>query len=57
MEGIEAKSILAEGDGRNERSHGFRDKDEVRRVFENHVSQGTLGGAIGNAPTIPIEDF
>ena len=57
MEGIKSKFIPAERDRGNERSHGFKNEDEVMKVFENHVCQGTFGGAIGNAPTIPIEDF
>ena len=57
MEGIKSKSIPAERDRGNEKSHGFRNENEVRRVFENHVCQGIFGGVIGNAPTIPVENF
>ena len=57
MEHIKSKSIPAERDRGNERSHGFRNENEIRRMFENHVCQGTFGGAIGNSPIIPIEDF
>ena len=40
-----------------ERSLGFREEKDIRRVLEDHVSQDTLGGAVGYAPTVPVEDF
>lgn len=57
MEGIKYNSRPVKGDRRDEGGHGFGNEEEVRKVIENHVNQGTLGGAIGNAPTVPVKDF
>ena len=57
MKGVKTQSVPAMRYRSRERSRGFREEKEIRRVLDDHVSQDTLGGAVGYAPTVPVKDF
>ena len=56
-EGVKTEAGQSKGEGGGESVHRFREKDQVRVVTANQVSQSSFSKEVGDSPTVPIEDL